>query len=81
MSTNHVFYGRSGWLSIASFDAKCRMGRCVDGLYYGITGVSVDRLTKYAHFGSLPTSFNAHKVAEVFLETMVKQWDTKNHCI
>ena len=28
--------------------------------------VVVDRLTKYAHFGSLPTSFNAHKVAEVF---------------
>ncbi|GKA22012.1 ty3-gypsy retrotransposon protein [Tanacetum coccineum] len=34
--------------------------------------VVVDRLSKYAHFGVLPTSFNAHKVAEVFLEIMVK---------
>ncbi|GKC20150.1 ty3-gypsy retrotransposon protein [Tanacetum coccineum] len=34
--------------------------------------VVVDRLTKYAHFGTLPTSFNAHKVAEVFLEIVVK---------
>ncbi|PWA58030.1 hypothetical protein CTI12_AA406450 [Artemisia annua] len=42
--------------------------------YRGITVilVVVDRLTKYAHFGSLPTSFNAHKVAEVFLEIVVK---------
>ncbi|GKB72377.1 ty3-gypsy retrotransposon protein [Tanacetum coccineum] len=34
--------------------------------------VVVDCLTKYAHFGTLPTSFNAHKVAEVFLEIVVK---------
>ncbi|GKB65613.1 ty3-gypsy retrotransposon protein [Tanacetum coccineum] len=34
--------------------------------------VVVDMLSKYAHFGVLPTSFNAHKVAEVFLEIMVK---------
>ncbi|GKB82655.1 ty3-gypsy retrotransposon protein [Tanacetum coccineum] len=34
--------------------------------------VVVDRLTKYAHFGTLPTSFNVHKVAEVFLEIVVK---------
>ncbi|GKC44618.1 ty3-gypsy retrotransposon protein, partial [Tanacetum coccineum] len=34
--------------------------------------VVVDRLSKYAHFGVLPTSFNAHKVAEVFLEIVVK---------
>ncbi|GKE41411.1 hypothetical protein Tco_1468695, partial [Tanacetum coccineum] len=26
--------------------------------------VVVDRFTKYAHFGTLPTNFNAHKVAE-----------------
>ncbi|GKB55069.1 ty3-gypsy retrotransposon protein [Tanacetum coccineum] len=34
--------------------------------------VVVDRFTKYAHFGTLPTSFNAHKVAEVFLEIVIK---------
>nr|GEV04288.1 hypothetical protein [Tanacetum cinerariifolium] len=34
--------------------------------------VVVDRLSKYAHFVVLPTSFNAHKVAEVFLEIVVK---------
>ncbi|GJW67410.1 ty3-gypsy retrotransposon protein [Tanacetum coccineum] len=34
--------------------------------------VVVDRLTKYAHFGVLPTSFNAPKVAELFLEIVVK---------
>ncbi|GJV34106.1 ty3-gypsy retrotransposon protein [Tanacetum coccineum] len=34
--------------------------------------VVVDRFTKYAHFGTLPTNFNAHKVAEVFLEIVIK---------
>ncbi|GKE14949.1 ty3-gypsy retrotransposon protein [Tanacetum coccineum] len=34
--------------------------------------VVVDKLSKYAHFRVLPTSFNAHKVAEVFLEIVVK---------
>ncbi|GJS16374.1 ty3-gypsy retrotransposon protein [Tanacetum coccineum] len=34
--------------------------------------VVVDRFTKYAHFDTLPTSFNAHKVAKVFVETVVK---------
>nr|GEV20053.1 Ty3/gypsy retrotransposon protein [Tanacetum cinerariifolium] len=34
--------------------------------------VVVDRFSKYAHFGSLPTSFNAHKVAELFLEIVIK---------
>ncbi|GJX16811.1 ty3-gypsy retrotransposon protein [Tanacetum coccineum] len=34
--------------------------------------VVVDRFTKYAHFATLPTSFNAHKVAKVFVETVVK---------
>ncbi|GJU16621.1 ty3-gypsy retrotransposon protein [Tanacetum coccineum] len=34
--------------------------------------VVVDRLTKYAHFGALPTSFNASKVVEVFLDIVVK---------
>ncbi|GKA29453.1 ty3-gypsy retrotransposon protein [Tanacetum coccineum] len=34
--------------------------------------VIVDRLTKYAHFGVLPTSFNSPKVAELFLEIVVK---------
>nr|GEU74747.1 Ty3/gypsy retrotransposon protein [Tanacetum cinerariifolium] len=30
--------------------------------------VMVDRFSKYDHFGSLPISFNAHKVAELLLE-------------
>ncbi|GJX45785.1 ty3-gypsy retrotransposon protein [Tanacetum coccineum] len=34
--------------------------------------VVVDRFSKYAHFAPLPTSFNAHKVAEVFLDIVVK---------
>ncbi|GKC03858.1 ty3-gypsy retrotransposon protein, partial [Tanacetum coccineum] len=34
--------------------------------------VVVDHFTKYAHFGTLPTNFNAHKVAEVFLEIVIK---------
>ncbi|GJZ81421.1 ty3-gypsy retrotransposon protein [Tanacetum coccineum] len=34
--------------------------------------VVVDCFTKYAHFGTLPTNFNAHKVAEVFLEIVIK---------
>ncbi|GJX15841.1 ty3-gypsy retrotransposon protein [Tanacetum coccineum] len=34
--------------------------------------VVVDRFTKYAHFGTLPTSFNASKVAELFIDMVVK---------
>lgn len=34
--------------------------------------VVVDRLTKYAHFGALPTSYNAHRVAELFMDIVVK---------
>ncbi|GJS07496.1 retrotransposon-related protein [Tanacetum coccineum] len=34
--------------------------------------VVVDRFTKYAQFGTLPASFNAPKVAEVFMDMVVK---------
>ncbi|GKD31962.1 ty3-gypsy retrotransposon protein [Tanacetum coccineum] len=34
--------------------------------------VVVDRFTKYAHFGTLPTSFNASKVAELYMDMVVK---------
>ncbi|GJU42159.1 ty3-gypsy retrotransposon protein [Tanacetum coccineum] len=34
--------------------------------------VVVDRFTKYAYFGTLPTSFNASKVAELFMDIVVK---------
>ncbi|GJZ67422.1 ty3-gypsy retrotransposon protein [Tanacetum coccineum] len=34
--------------------------------------VVVDRFSKYAHFGALPTNFNGHKVAELFMEIVVK---------
>ena len=34
--------------------------------------VVVDRFTKHAHFGSLPTNFNATKVADVFIDMVVK---------
>ncbi|GKB48139.1 ty3-gypsy retrotransposon protein [Tanacetum coccineum] len=34
--------------------------------------VVVDRFSKYAHFAALPTSFNAHQVAKVFMDTVVK---------
>lgn len=32
----------------------------------------VDRLTKYAHFGALPTQYTAAKVAQVFVDLVVK---------
>lgn len=34
--------------------------------------VVVDRLTKYAHFGVLPSDFNATKVAQLFADIIVK---------
>ncbi|GKE82931.1 ty3-gypsy retrotransposon protein [Tanacetum coccineum] len=34
--------------------------------------VVVDRFLMYAHFAPLPTSFNAHKVAKIFVETIIK---------
>nr|GEW34557.1 hypothetical protein [Tanacetum cinerariifolium] len=34
--------------------------------------VVVDRFTKYAHFGTLPTSFNSSKVTELFMDMVVK---------
>ena len=34
--------------------------------------VVVDRLSKYAHFGALPTGFDAPKVAKLFINTVVK---------
>ncbi|GJU09991.1 ty3-gypsy retrotransposon protein [Tanacetum coccineum] len=34
--------------------------------------VVVDRFTKYAHFGPLPASFNAPRVADVFIDMVVK---------
>lgn len=34
--------------------------------------VVVDRLTKYAHFGALPTHFSASKLAELFANIVVK---------
>ncbi|GJY91449.1 ty3-gypsy retrotransposon protein [Tanacetum coccineum] len=33
--------------------------------------VVVGRFSKYAHFGALPTNFNGHKVAELFLDIVV----------
>ena len=34
--------------------------------------VVVDRFSKYANFRALPTNFNGHKVAELFMEIVVK---------
>ncbi|GJU36163.1 ty3-gypsy retrotransposon protein [Tanacetum coccineum] len=39
---------------------------------FSVVLVVVDRFSKYAHFATLPTIFNAHKVAEVFVEAVVK---------
>ncbi|GKA86980.1 ty3-gypsy retrotransposon protein [Tanacetum coccineum] len=39
---------------------------------FSVVLVVVDRFSKYAHFATLPTSFNAPKVAEVFVEAVVK---------
>nr|GEV67525.1 hypothetical protein [Tanacetum cinerariifolium] len=43
--------------------------------------VVVDRFSKYAHFSPLPTSFNALKVAEVFVETVVKLHGVPNSIV
>ncbi|GKC45980.1 transposon ty3-I gag-pol polyprotein, partial [Tanacetum coccineum] len=42
--------------------------------------VVVDRFTKYAHFGTLPASFNAPKVAEVFMDMVVKHHGIRPSC-
>nr|GEV35627.1 hypothetical protein [Tanacetum cinerariifolium] len=39
---------------------------------FTIVLVLVDRFSKYAHFAALLTTFNVHKVAEVFMHTVVK---------
>ena len=39
---------------------------------YTAVMVVVDRLSKYAHFGALPTSFDAPRVAKLFVNTVVK---------
>ena len=39
---------------------------------YSAILVVVDRLTKSAHFGPLPSNFTAHKTAELFVEIVVK---------
>nr|GEU59883.1 putative LRR receptor-like serine/threonine-protein kinase [Tanacetum cinerariifolium] len=45
---------------------------CLQFLGSTVIIVMVNRLTKYAYFRALPTSFNAHKLAEVILEIVVK---------
>ncbi|GJY92684.1 ty3-gypsy retrotransposon protein [Tanacetum coccineum] len=42
--------------------------------------VAVDRFTKYAHFGPLPAAFNAPKVAEVFMDMVVKHHGIRPSC-
>lgn len=41
---------------------------------HGYTAImpAVDRLSKYAHFGVLPTGFDATRVAKLFVNTVVK---------
>ncbi|GJS43651.1 ty3-gypsy retrotransposon protein [Tanacetum coccineum] len=43
-------------------------------VYKGLSVILVvmDRFTKYAHFGTLPASFNAPKVAKVFMDMVIK---------
>ncbi|GJW56723.1 putative reverse transcriptase domain-containing protein [Tanacetum coccineum] len=43
--------------------------------------IVVDQFSKYAHFGPLPTSFNAHKVAECFQLPLVSNRDDKEGSI
>ncbi|GJW20954.1 ty3-gypsy retrotransposon protein [Tanacetum coccineum] len=49
-----------------------RHERLNKGLWFSVVLVVVDMFSKYAHFATLPTSFNAPKVAEVFVEAVVK---------
>ncbi|XP_042032226.1 uncharacterized protein LOC121778901 [Salvia splendens] len=39
---------------------------------YTVVMVAVDRLSKYAHFAPLPTNFDTIKVANVFIDTVVR---------
>ena len=39
---------------------------------YTVIMVVVDRLSKYAHFGALPTNFNALRAAHLFVDIVVK---------
>ncbi|XP_057786354.1 uncharacterized protein LOC131003815 [Salvia miltiorrhiza] len=43
--------------------------------------VVVDRLSKYAHFAPLPTSFDAWRVANLFVETVVKHHGFPNSIV
>nr|GEU86582.1 reverse transcriptase [Tanacetum cinerariifolium] len=66
----------------ASTYASGSLGRRVHGFYYRVACfqridsffVVVDRFSKYAHFETLPTSFNVPKVAELFIEIVVKHY-------
>nr|GEZ73632.1 Ty3/gypsy retrotransposon protein [Tanacetum cinerariifolium]GFA55587.1 Ty3/gypsy retrotransposon protein [Tanacetum cinerariifolium] len=39
---------------------------------FSVVIVVVSRFSKYSHFAALPTSFSAYKVAEVFVEAIIK---------
>nr|GFB15363.1 Ty3/gypsy retrotransposon protein [Tanacetum cinerariifolium] len=58
---------------LESGDGPLRFRRLPITKGFTIIVVEVDRFTKYAHFGTLPTSFNDHQQV---LETVVSfEWD------
>lgn len=70
-----------GRLFATTTNVRRHVGRRDHGFHYRVTTISkgitvifvvVDRLTKYAQFGTLPTSYNATQVDELFMEIVVK---------
>nr|GFA27661.1 Ty3/gypsy retrotransposon protein [Tanacetum cinerariifolium] len=64
----------SGLVGFALLKGDAQIGRGIHQnlLRFLVVLVVVDRFSKYAHFATLPTSFNAPKVAEMFVEAVVK---------
>nr|GEZ39643.1 hypothetical protein [Tanacetum cinerariifolium] len=77
-----LFYlkGMRKWTFTTFANATRGVGRCIHRFVTGLPPskglavilVVVDRFSKYAHFGALPTNFNAHTIAEVFMDIVVK---------
>ncbi|RVX04915.1 Retrovirus-related Pol polyprotein from transposon 297 [Vitis vinifera] len=75
LSTDEVFNPSTSWTPLATPSSFVGIGRSHHGLHYQpapsrnftVIMVVVDRLTKSAHFGALPTQFTAAKSAEVFV--------------
>nr|GEW42420.1 Ty3/gypsy retrotransposon protein [Tanacetum cinerariifolium] len=78
-----LFYWRGMHKSVEDYIKQCTVCQQTKYSTHAVGGlplsnrftailVVVDRFSMYAHFGALPTNFNGHKVAELFMEIVVK---------